>query len=895
MRQVFLEKNRSKKSVDENTYLGVDLSSRAKLLPYNSTTDVLSLNSLYLKERDECTKYRLILTVNPVCSNVLFNSRTEVVRYEGSDKCELLVGSNTGDVGQAMNNSAFDWRQALRDTEYTHPDLYSNGEPYVYHCGFDIFNNHLLRKSDFIYINKTKAKNAVFNTLKDFVRDNDGNEVKETVSLVDTANTKNTVHIYQYDTLMSLYDAFSENLKEVDGWYGFYNTTNVAIPNVTVKNKNNNDLDIAVNKVMNNNKSCELIDLYPDRSLYSFIPKVNKYRHRIEKNWDYCLTYPYKKDLMKLNEMMGLQSNLSDNDGGGAIKVIGYKITYTASGTRLVRLKSIFKTTIKPEDNITLFYRVENETTLNKINNKIKIIETGDYEGKDTDRYIAFKFSDIAYKFNVDGDIIKTTDGRNVTFYYKKNVSSYDCQYYFRVFRKITNVNGEDLVSDINKLAYGENIYGDRIAQVIFTDTIDVDGILDHNKRGISDLYFTVIKRNKGHELWYEQGVTNNSEIEFSHCFGDVTSGIEMTPEVDDYNVRKLHNLDLNNSVFKSGGNKKIFGDLKTVKPIQSGITIDSNLWNNGLYGDIVEFNPYDYVENVIAVVEHRFNTAQREYYKDDKFAEIVYDRLLYDDYDIGVTKDKNGSIVDKFTVTTENVATVDNQTFYGNINPEGYFYNPFNKIKIREESGNLNKVIGTNIKFNTESIGKTTVTIKDEDGLNRTLTCVRIRTAINYNIIKGDTIAFYNIGTKETDWLTVYNVNGTLVELFSDKVNIDGLIREMIQKNIYIVKTNEGVPDYAKYLPDSHSFVWRNLLLPSELANDSDIYDIPFANGCLYLEKNTNLFLKRQDPINEYGLLLTNKSNINNPMAQYKVWGWDRIDFDNIKTNMNLFNGICM
>lgn len=69
----------------------------------------------------------------------------------------------------------------------------------------------------------------------------------------------------------------------------------------------------------------------------------------------------------------------------------------------------------------------------------------------------------------------------------------------------------------------------------------------------------------------------------------------------------------------------------------------------------------------------------------------------------------------------------------------------------------------------------------------------------------------------------------------------------------------------------------------------------MPFANGCLYLEKNTNLFLKRQDPINEYGLLLTNKSNINNPMAQYKVWGWDRIDFDNIKINMNLFNGICM
>ena len=190
MRQVFLERNRSKKSVDENAYLGVDLSSKAKLLPYNSTTDVLSLNSLYVKERDECNNYRLILTVNPVCSNVLFNSRTEVVRYEGSSACTLLTGSVVGDSGQAMNSSPLNWKQALRDTEYTHPDLYvrGNGEPYVYHCGFDIFNNHFLRKSDFIYINKTKAKNEVFNTLKDFVRDNEGNEVREVVSLIDVLN-----------------------------------------------------------------------------------------------------------------------------------------------------------------------------------------------------------------------------------------------------------------------------------------------------------------------------------------------------------------------------------------------------------------------------------------------------------------------------------------------------------------------------------------------------------------------------------------------------------------------------------------------------------------------------------------------------------------------------------
>ena len=36
------------------------------------------------------------------------------------------------------------------------------------------------------------------------------------------------------------------------------------------------------------------IDLYPDRSLFSFIPKENKSRNRLENNWDYCLTYPFE-------------------------------------------------------------------------------------------------------------------------------------------------------------------------------------------------------------------------------------------------------------------------------------------------------------------------------------------------------------------------------------------------------------------------------------------------------------------------------------------------------------------------------------------------------------------------------------------------------------------------
>lgn len=91
-RKVYLEKNRSVNNVNEESFVGINLSTKSKLLPYNDVSDVLNLNSLYTEERNSCRKYRIILAVNPICTNVLFNYRTEVVRYEGSSAATLILG-----------------------------------------------------------------------------------------------------------------------------------------------------------------------------------------------------------------------------------------------------------------------------------------------------------------------------------------------------------------------------------------------------------------------------------------------------------------------------------------------------------------------------------------------------------------------------------------------------------------------------------------------------------------------------------------------------------------------------------------------------------------------------------------------------------------------------------
>lgn len=93
-RKIYLEKNRDVKSVNKQSFVNINLSTKSKLLPYNDISDVLNLNNLYINERNNCSKYRIILNVNPICTNVLYNARTEVVRHEGGDNAELLIGTD---------------------------------------------------------------------------------------------------------------------------------------------------------------------------------------------------------------------------------------------------------------------------------------------------------------------------------------------------------------------------------------------------------------------------------------------------------------------------------------------------------------------------------------------------------------------------------------------------------------------------------------------------------------------------------------------------------------------------------------------------------------------------------------------------------------------------------
>ena len=143
--KILLNKYRSKRSANTGMRLNIDLPRNSKILPIESVSATINEEELYQREKSECTKYRLVTTINPVCSNVLHNYITEITVNEGDIACNCL---NRGYKPESTLLYKDTWTSdyvynAIRDTQL------SAQSGYTYHCGLDIFNNHILRSQTF--------------------------------------------------------------------------------------------------------------------------------------------------------------------------------------------------------------------------------------------------------------------------------------------------------------------------------------------------------------------------------------------------------------------------------------------------------------------------------------------------------------------------------------------------------------------------------------------------------------------------------------------------------------------------------------------------------------------------------------------------------------------------
>ena len=915
--KIFLQSHLSKKSSNTSNGVNVQFKGRRKLLPTNDVSEIVSQYDQYLLERESCNKIRLTCQVNPICTNVLFNPITEIVRYEGSNNVELLNyldGStelkntdllyktpNTLCSSNLNGNSGSEKHHtnAIRDTQLSNT---KNG--FIYHCGLDILNNHLIRSNTFKTICRRDkdSDSNVFNTIGDTMRDVSGNQVIETLyfpvsSSVEGHKKDVEAHIYRYDDILQFDESISDRLiKKYDGWVGFYNRSKIK----SYSNFENGDIMDIERPIMYKNGG-DFIEMYPDRSLYSFVPKFNKYRNRIEKNWEYCITYPSSSttegfesiingDLKSLKAIYFDENSQGDN-GGSQLVIYGI----TKHGLKVGDFVNIYNTYIEDGKTVNEVVAYSAEVT-NVVDDYIFILQgisstisytwcyLSDMTKKENDNETLY-YNDIGYKNHSNKYLTKS--GSNTKYYiinnkyvnlddkaqnisYKKVVNGVECDYYVRVFEKVPNFknasavtsseydiykNDSELIheyqdkkydfeSHVSRLAFAKNIYGDDVGEIVFTDDIDISNLIDNLGRPISTLYIMFFKSNKGYKEWY--GFYPNIEKNDKRI------------DINSDNVTYSHCFGMLTCGYETSDESICNSDIDSIYTINNigessqGISIgklnkgrDDYYYDTEIaydvdkkfYGDICCYDGYNIVEESIQPIMHRFNTAQRESSK--SLSKEFYQKFNYDNiiYD-------DYDINQNFTIKT---SVVDNV----NQKKEGYYYKPFYPIEIKT-FGSLNSVSPDFLKI---------IGIKKYDGENGRY--YSISTLSYHYLSPGDKSMIYD--TEQDKYYTLVTIKNNesnykkfyfvaYDEKGTEKVDLD--ISDYSKFKLFKIDNLE-VSSHASLLKDGTCrFVWRDLYnngFSPTSAKSTEEY--PFTNGAFYINKKIDIYVRRQDPYGVYGL----------------------------------------
>lgn len=344
--QKILNSETSKKSVNTDVFLKVNIDGNERLLPTNEINKIVNVGDQFNHERQNSGYYRIIGSINPNISNVLFN---------------------------------------LDDT--------INGDLYTW-AGF----NYLDQST-----NKYRFGDGLFQK------------------------------------------AIEENLKERDGWFGYYN---LGVINTALNKK---------------------VDMEPKAERFLFSPTDSTYHNQSTKpikNWELTITYPYGSD-----------SNHPMINGG---ILIVEAITAVVSTRSMVAFGMPCKHNLLIGDLVMI-------TGTSGYDGEHIVVKTGKDDGTLQDYY-----------FVIDLPPTGLVSGNSRI---KKMVGGVESEYYFRLFKKIkTRTNDVIETNDYEcyKLAFSENSYSDIIQQFVFNDDIDIKDLKDNLGRPLSELFLTILKTPSG-------------------------------------------------------------------------------------------------------------------------------------------------------------------------------------------------------------------------------------------------------------------------------------------------------------------------------------------------------------------------------------------------------------
>ena len=858
-------KTESKSSGNEMGAIHADLSGKKSLLPTVDIGDTISLNDLFINERGNSEKYRLVAEISPVISNSLFNNVTEVVGWSESTQGVKKVTSlnyNPCRIAGALykSNQAIDGYEAVRDTQFSNNEL-----GFKYYCGRDIFNNHILRNKSFKSICKfsgeTSTPHPDFNTIEDKMRLPNGKKTYSDmiaaayydVQTVDTGRVES--HLYEIKDIYPFAEAIEAKLVEKNGWFGFENKQTI-----NVFDENNECQDI--HKVINSESSSSFITMYPGMKEYSVIPQYNDFSGELENNWNYCLTYPSSSTTDGIEFIY---------DNGLCLREI-YTGAKQSDGTYFIEMSSYSKHGLSDGDVVNVYridIDVEDDVPVMMImSESVSVIDEYSFS------VTSSNFDDgisVDIDYPLTGDTAYTQDDEeepdhSYLYYFKRVVNGIECQYYVRIFSRLPNFRfadqavtpqtlyGEDsgliekyqsieyeFEKHVSSMGFAETIYGDKICQIVFMDDVDVASLKDNLGRPLTDIYLTVVKNNSGYKEWYGIKGTEIPDdltgVERSHCFGKITCGFELNENTPFSGC----NPNLSNALFLNNIDKNSVTGLST-SIINGGDETDEidYFLDKHFYGDLCSYSPYEQVEDIIDPVMFRFTTAQRELNEGDLaysvFSSVTYDELIVDD-NLCVSQYATEEEIER--ARAEMRFMVSQRTVTGDTlcrRNEGYIYSPHFRIGLRHPS--VEQKTENGFTFRCMSITEV------EDGYE-------VYTEFpNYSHL-GEQVIFFDAET----YKAVHAKIKSIVDGKKFICDADFGDETVDAKSIILVRRPEDIPMYSEFLTDgSCSFTWRDIVRNGDENNIGDD-EYPFANGRHYVTKKFNLFLRRQDPLMETGL----------------------------------------
>lgn len=310
--------------------------------------------------------------------------------------------------------------------------------------------------------------------------------------------------------------------------------------------------------VLTNASLCNFFDMEPKRERFAFIPDTTNVPNSQIKNWELTITYPYAKDDQHVMVKGGL--------------LIVDKVIVFVGGKRMTAF------------GVAAFHNLLNGGTVRisgtTINGEYDVKRVGLDDGSLKENYFCIDVNPDTVSIGSDSRMTKVYNG-------------YSSKYYFRKFKKIKTRSTPIIEQDdyeIYKLAFAETIFADENYQFVFNEDIDVTDLVDNLGRPLSELYLTIIK-------------TSSNGI-----FTNVESGIEapIISELANSNSNPfINNVPVIQRMHGATGS----GIPTSSVPLESSVSIN----NLDFYGDLVEYNVTTVQEVVLADVQHRFNTINRE------------------------------------------------------------------------------------------------------------------------------------------------------------------------------------------------------------------------------------------------------------------------------------------